>query len=288
MSETVKDEEDSPLRKRGRMTFLTKDNLRLQVGEYVDKRARAEQLLKESEKNLQAAIEKNQNLEFRLQKAEEKNEKLLKTIEILVQEIQNIRETHEKEMKEKNETFQEWIKTYTEECQAEIDAEKVKSEIEKAKWLGEIYRKFVNEKQKNIINPALETHAPTVTPAAGYTSTNKSSPETSIFPFTDAGSSPTSSSPAATFVVDHETAPPTIASDAAVISPNLQEQMNQRCFKIGNDFKKFPLEVQTKLKKDADRLVILLQEGKQIPQQNWLMSLLIANRLKPDSFHIQH
>uniref|UniRef100_A0A914Y5I3 Uncharacterized protein n=1 Tax=Panagrolaimus superbus TaxID=310955 RepID=A0A914Y5I3_9BILA len=141
MSEDAKDEEVLPPRKRGRMAFLTKDHLRHQVGHFIDKGARAEQLLKESEEKLKNANQKIQTLESRLQNAEEENVAFVKSIGILVQEIKNIRENHEKEIQEKNETYKEWVTVYTEKCQKFIVAEKVK-------WITEIFKQFENEKQK--------------------------------------------------------------------------------------------------------------------------------------------
>uniref|UniRef100_A0AC35GM75 Uncharacterized protein n=1 Tax=Panagrolaimus sp. PS1159 TaxID=55785 RepID=A0AC35GM75_9BILA len=274
--------ENSPSRKRGRMTFLTKDDLRLQVGEDRDKRARAFQLLQKAEECIKTEAQKNRELEARLQKAEENNVTLIESVKTLAKEIKNIREKHENQLKEKDEIYKEWVKIHSAECQAKIDEEKVKSDIEKAKWLAEIQKMLENEYAKKNANVSTaETQTPFETSdlsSTNITSNDDTLDEDTILPQINT-SDPSIEAPA---VITSTTTSP--STNTITIPENLQERISQ----IRSIFKNLPIETQTKMKTVADHLVLLIQRGKKIQQPNCFVALLIANRLNPHSFNIEH
>uniref|UniRef100_A0A914R6V7 Uncharacterized protein n=1 Tax=Panagrolaimus davidi TaxID=227884 RepID=A0A914R6V7_9BILA len=277
----IKDE-NSPSRKRGRMTFLTKDDLRLQVGEYCDKRARAFQLLQKAEECLKIEAQKNRELEARLQKAEESNVTLIESVNTLAQEIKIIREKHEKGLKENHETYNEWVKIHREECKEKIDEEKTKSDIEKAKWLAEMHKMLVNESAKKNANVSTaETRTTFETSdviSTNITSNDETYDESILLPQINTSDS----SIEAPAVIAATTT--SQSTNTITIPENLQKQISQ----IRSFFKNLPIETQTKMKADADRLVLLIQRGKKIQQPNCFVALLIANRLNPNSFNIEH
>uniref|UniRef100_A0A914PSW7 Uncharacterized protein n=1 Tax=Panagrolaimus davidi TaxID=227884 RepID=A0A914PSW7_9BILA len=213
-------------RKRKPMEFSYKCDLRYHLGCYVDREARAHQLRREAEERA-----------AKVPKLEEE----VKTGKELIQALGKANQKMEQEKKEKEEIYKKWVKTFTDESSAKLEAEKKKVEM-----LKNVCKRLASRipKESSKTDSITQTEAATVVECGVQTAF----PRTTISTQTSARASP-----AASFAVG-----------VGVSCPPL---------------KTLPNEVQTKLYLDAMSFATQILQGKEIPPQTWIMHQLIQSWL---------